>query len=123
MKVRFLLDMNLPRSLVRRLCDDGHAARHVADLGLDRASDAEIVKVARAAEEVILTHDLDFGQLLAFSGESRPSVIIFRFERANAATIYQRLQSIWPLVHEALANGAVVVVRDDALRVRRLPLR
>lgn len=123
MSVRFLLDMNLPRSLARLLLNDGHAARHVADLGLDRATDAEIVEVARIADEIILTHDLDFGHLLAFSGESRPSVIIFRFERAKAAIVHQRLVSIWPLVHDALAAGAMVVVRDDALRVRRLPLR
>jgi len=120
---RFLLDMNLPRSLVRLLVNDGHAARHVADLGLDRAADAEIVEVARAADEIILTHDLDFGQLLAFSGESRPSVIIFRFERANAATIREKLVTIWPLMNGPLSEGAMVVVRDDALRVRRLPLR
>lgn len=28
--------------------------------------------------ETILTHDLDYGHLLAFSGETAPSVIIFR---------------------------------------------
>lgn len=35
------------------------------------ATDAEIVEVAREADETIVTHDLDFGHLLALSGAGR----------------------------------------------------
>jgi len=76
--LRFLLDMNLPRQLGRPLQEQGHDCRHAAEHDLVRADDQEIVEIARTTGEVILTHDLDFGRILAFSGQAAPSVIIFR---------------------------------------------
>jgi predicted nuclease of predicted toxin-antitoxin system len=38
---------------------------------------------AKAGGEVIVTHDLDYGHLLAFSGEADQSVIIFRLRNAH----------------------------------------
>src|SRR5439155_12530381 len=75
-EVKFLLNVNTPRALGRRLLADGHACRHAADAGLGRAPDEAIVQEARANGEVILTNDLDYGHLLAFSGLETPSVVI-----------------------------------------------
>ena len=64
--MRFLLNMNVPRELGRRLRDEGHEYRHVGDIGMAQASDVVIVEEARTHGKVILTHDLDYGHLLAF---------------------------------------------------------
>jgi len=40
--------------------------------------DVEIMAEVGRNHETILTHDLDYGHLLAFSGETAPFVIIFR---------------------------------------------
>jgi len=74
--MRFLLNMNGPRGLGRRLTESGHVYRHVGDIGMARARDSAIVEKARESGEVIVTHDLDYGYLLAFSGQQSPSVII-----------------------------------------------
>jgi predicted nuclease of predicted toxin-antitoxin system len=76
--VKLLLDMNVVPQITSRLVAVGHACRHARDIGLARAADTEIIKAAKAADEVIVTHDLDYGHLLAFSGEAAPSVIMFR---------------------------------------------
>jgi hypothetical protein len=63
-----------------------HSYRHHEDgVPLERikgavqvVADTEIIKAAKSADEVIVTHDLDYGHLLAFSGEAAPSVIMFR---------------------------------------------
>jgi len=68
--------MNLSRELGRLLEIQGHAWRHARDAGLGEATDSTIVEIAKANGEVILTHDLDYGHLLAFSGDARPSVVI-----------------------------------------------
>jgi predicted nuclease of predicted toxin-antitoxin system len=44
---------------------------------MDRASDDEILDKALKEHRVILTHDLDFGKLIAFSGKTLPSVVTF----------------------------------------------
>jgi len=76
--MNFLLNMNVHRDMAAPLKKRGHVCRHVGDIGLSRAKDVEIVAEAKRTGEVIITHDLDYGHLLAFSGEKAPSVIILR---------------------------------------------
>lgn len=64
--MRFLLNVNVPRALGRRLKEAGHESRHTADVGMARQNDTAIMEEARSKNEVILTHDLDYGTLLAF---------------------------------------------------------
>lgn len=121
--MNFLLDMNVPRELGRLLASEGHTWRHVGDIGLAQASDTAILEEAGAANEVILTHDLDYGNLLAFSGQSVPSVIILRFRNMRPENVVACLAHLWPAVEAPLAQGAIVTLDDGAYRIRRLPIR
>jgi predicted nuclease of predicted toxin-antitoxin system len=56
----------------------GHDAAHLADQGLERLPDPGIVEKARQEERILLVHDLGFGELVAASGATLPSVITFR---------------------------------------------
>lgn len=70
--IRLLLDQGIPRRAVNRLQDRGFTARHVADIGLERASDLDILQAARDEGECVVTLDADFHSHLAVSGaESR----------------------------------------------------
>ncbi|HUY27654.1 MAG TPA: DUF5615 family PIN-like protein [Candidatus Binataceae bacterium] len=120
--MKFLLNMNLPRELGRRLAALGHEWRHVADIGLARAADSAILAVARGQGECVLTHDLDYGQLLAFSGEPAPSVVIYRLRRVDADLMFRRMVDAWSEIQEALKAGAIVIIEESASRIRRLPV-
>jgi hypothetical protein len=50
----------------------------VRSLGLQRAPDTELVQRARTDQSIIITFDLDFGDVLALGVLDKPSVIIFR---------------------------------------------
>ena len=120
--LRFLLNMNLPRELGRLLSLQGHTCRHAGDVGLASAKDERIVAEAKSTREVIITHDLDFGTILSFSGEDAPSVIIVRMANTHPSRLLARLTAVLPEVERALAQGAIVVVEAAAARVRRLPI-
>lgn len=120
--MRFLINMNLPRELGRRLEELGHEWRHVGDIGMAEAADDAVVATARESGEVILTHDLDYGNLLAFSGESRPSVITFRLRDVAVDNLIKQLTSAWTQIQEPLNEGSVVTFSDITIRVRRLPI-
>jgi predicted nuclease of predicted toxin-antitoxin system len=120
--MKFLLNMNLPRVLGRRLVEAGHACRHVGDIGLAQASDREIMVEAERHKEVILTHDLDYGHLLAFSGNTAPSVIIFRLRDSHPERLLVRMTTAWSEIEKPLQEGAIVILEDAALRIRRLPV-
>jgi len=120
--MRFLLNMNVPRELGRRLTAQGHECRHVGDIGMAQASDVAIMEEARGNKEIIVTHDLDYGHLLAFSGEPAPSVIIFRLRNTHPDNLFARIMGAWPEIEKPLLEGAIVVLEDAAFRVRRLPI-
>jgi predicted nuclease of predicted toxin-antitoxin system len=120
--MNFLLNMNIRREMIAPLQKRGHACRHVGDIGMSRAKDEEIVAEAKRRGEVILTHDLDYGHLLAFSGEKAPSVIILRLRNLSVNEVLSRLDSIWKEIESPLMNGAIVSLSDKSLRIRKLPI-
>jgi hypothetical protein len=65
---------------------------------------------------------LDYGHLLAFSGNTAPSVIIFRLRNCHPDQLLRRLTAVWDEVAGPLTEGAIVMREDAALRVRRLPI-
>lgn len=120
--MKFLLNMNLPRVLGRGLAAAGHPCRQVGDIGLGEAREVEIMAEAGRNSETILTPDLDYGHLLAFSGETAPSEIIFRLRNTHPDRLLRRMMTAGPEMEQSLQEGAMVVLEDAVLRVRRLPI-
>jgi len=122
--VRFLLDQNLPPLLVDLLTEAGHDVVHVQDLGMHAASDSEIVHVAVDTDRVIVSADTDFGDLLASSNAPRPSILLLRRQdRRRAVELSGLLLANLDDVSEDLSIGAIVVLGQQRIRVRRLPIR
>ena len=114
--------MNLPPSVARRLTDAGLQAEHVGTRGMARAVDEDILAAAKAAGEVVVTFDLDFGALLAVSGERSPSVIVLRLRDNHPDAIVALLATRLSHVEEELRDGAIVVFEETATRIRKLPV-
>jgi predicted nuclease of predicted toxin-antitoxin system len=64
--LNFLPDENIPFSATATLHEQGYVAHHVRDLGLLGASDETIYDRAQEEGWVIVTRDLDFGNLLDY---------------------------------------------------------
>jgi predicted nuclease of predicted toxin-antitoxin system len=119
--VRFLVDANLSPRLAEWLQSQGHDATHVFELGLNEAGDRRILEEAANRREILLTVDLDFDEILARSS-GRASVLILRLRSTATAIVSRRLQVALAQAAAALEEGAVVIVGEGSLRVRRLPL-
>jgi len=72
--------MGVSIATVQALRAAAHDAVHLREEDLIRLPDPDPDIVAKAAQEqrVVLTFDLDFGDILAVAGAEAPSVIIFR---------------------------------------------
>ena len=119
--MRFLVDANLSPRVAEWLRSQGHDAAHVFEIGLNEAGDHRILEEAARKRWILLTVDLDFGELLARSS-GRASVLILRLRSTATATVSKRLEVALKQAAAALDDGAVVVVGEASLRVRRLPL-
>lgn len=119
--MRFLADMGVARRVVEWLQAAGHETSHLRDEGLHRLPNGEIFAKAVVEERIVLTFDLDFGEIIAASGGRLTGVILFRLRDPRSETVIQRLADVLARSSDALARGAIGVVEDARHRLRRLP--
>jgi predicted nuclease of predicted toxin-antitoxin system len=104
------------------LIQQGYDAVHLIDIGMERLSDIQILKKSLDEKRILLTHDLDFGQLLAISGKKQPSVVIFRLTDMRPANINKLLQTIIDRFSDTLEKGAILSIGDKRIRCHPLPI-
>jgi predicted nuclease of predicted toxin-antitoxin system len=120
--MRFLLDVGISIDVTHFLQSIGHDAEHLHQLGLESLPDAEILARAVRDKQIVITHDLDFPNLLAASSSELPSVIVLRLRNMRPERVTQRLRSVLAGHSSDLEKGAVLSVSELQIRLRRLPL-
>jgi len=120
--VKFLADMGISPKTVSFLNSSAHDAVHLKDQGLQRASDSFILEKALNEGRVLLTHDLDFAELLAASAGKAPSVIVFRLRNMHPDRVNICLIMILKNHSAALEKGVIISVDEGLIRVRYLPI-
>jgi predicted nuclease of predicted toxin-antitoxin system len=121
--MRVLVDMNLSPQLVKELSSRGIAARHWSSIGPHDAPDRELFDWARNHDYVVLTHDLDFGELLAATAARGPSVIQIRTQDVTPKALGLYLADVLDQFHDDLDRGALLTVDRRRARARVLPIR
>ena len=120
--MQFLADMGISSKTVAFLKKKGFNTLHLREEGLQSISDDAIVDKARREKRIILSCDLDFGTIMASSGDDFPSVIIFRLSDFRPDSINRHLEKILAESSKILQKGAVLSVSDDTYRIRSLPI-
>jgi predicted nuclease of predicted toxin-antitoxin system len=119
--VRFLADAGVSRRVVNWLREQGHDAVHLREQRLQRLPDTEVFAKASAEKRILLTFDLDFGEIVALSSLPRSSVIVFRLHDTRTARVIERLEKVLADAATPLERGAIVVVEEARHRVRAHP--
>lgn len=121
--MRLIIDMNLsPRRADWLLCA-GHQATHWSTVGSGGAPDGHLLAYAKTHDAVLLTQDLDFGAILAVTGDNRPSVIQVRAEDNSPEAIGPLLLKAIELMATELRAGALITVEPSRNRMRLLPFQ
>ncbi len=121
--MKFLIDNNLSPLLAEGLKAAGHDAVHLRDLGMQAAPDPAVLQRAQVDERVLVSADTDFGGLLSRSRATGPSVLLIRrLAGRRAAEQSAIILANLDQVADDLTAGAVVVIGDDWIRIRRLPM-
>ncbi len=120
--MRLLADMGVSQAVCRWLREAGHDVVHLRDQGLQRLANGEIFQKALVEHRVLLTFDLDFGEILAAAGSDEVSAIVFRLRNTRSPHVVQRLGTVLSQSAHVIEQGAIVVVEETRHRVRRLPM-
>lgn len=121
--MKLLVDVNLSPRWVTLLASHGLEALRWSEVGAADAPDPVIMRYAECEGCTILTHDADFGTLLAYSRQGKPSVILLRTTSLRVETVGPRLLKAVGAARTDLIRGAILVVEDKRVRLRSLPIR
>lgn len=121
--MKYLADMGISMKTVSWLRSLNHDAVHLREQGLQRLPDDKILDKVFAEDRVILTMDMDFGQLLALSSAVWPSVILFRLDDQDFTVVNTRLEEVMAYYPGELSAGSILSVGEYTVRVRSLPVQ
>lgn len=119
--MKFLVDNALSPKFSELLRAGGHDSVHVKERNLANADDETIFEFAASENRIVVSADTDFGTILTVRGQRKPSIILFRYPcpakpNDQAKLLLGNLTNI----REDLESGAIVVLRHDRIRIRRL---
>ena len=120
--MKFLVDMPLSPKTAEYLRSLGHDAVHAFELGKAKASDQELIEFAVKENRIIITMDLDFGSILFYTKKGCPGLIILRISFATVETVNAILTALVQRMRPEEFANSIVVVDDQRVRVRRLPI-
>ena len=106
--MKFIIDAQLPPAVARLLCELGHEAVAVRDIGLREADDGPIWQYALEHGAVIVTKDDDF-PARSLRSAAPPGVVWLRIGNCSNRALFVWFHSLWPEIERRLAAGDRIV--------------
>jgi len=119
--MKLKLDENLSRHLKPTLAALHHAVMTVADQGLLSRSDTLIAEVVKNEEMMLLTMDLEFGDIRKYPPGCHPGIILFRPRNLGPLAVNRFVEEFVRDTDLEQLSRCVVVVDPSRVRVRRPP--
>ena len=118
--MKLKLDENLSRHLKQRLSAFQHNVVTTADQDLLSQPDTVVAAAAKAEGSMLLTLDLEFGDLRKYPPGSHPGIILFRPRSFGPLAVNRFVEEFVRGTDLGVLEGCVVLVEPstDELRVR-----
>lgn len=117
--MKLKLDENLSHHLAPTLSSLGHDVKTTAEEGLLSRPDTDVAAAAKNEGRLLLTLDLEFGDLRKYPPGTHPGVILFRPRTYGPLAVNRFVEEFIRNSKLELFAGSVVVVDPDRVRVRR----
>lgn len=115
------LDENLSVYLKVILTKMGYDVRTAGEEELLGRPDIEIAEAARREERVLLTLDLEFGDLRKHPPGQHPGIVLFRPRSLGPLTVNRFIEQFLKSADLEDFPGCIIVVDPSKVRVRRPP--
>ncbi len=120
--MKFLLDQDVYAATARFLEEAGHDVVRAAQIGLARAADEKLLRVAQEQGRILITRDRDFGALV-FVNALGAGVLYLRMLPSTQKAVHQELARVLYSYSSQELMKAFVVIEPDGHRFRRLPVK
>ena len=117
--MRFLLDQDVYAPTAQFLRELGHDVVPVAQIGLSRAEDEELLVIAQEQGRIFVTRDRDFGSLV-FVKRLGAGVLYLRVLPSTQKSVHREIERVLAMYTEEELRNAFVVIEPDGHRFRKL---
>jgi len=115
--------MNISPLTLEQLRTLGWNIIRVSEVMEKGSKDIDILIYAQKYNKVVITQDLDFSNLLALSGYTKPSLINLRLENPRPDLVSAHIIDVVSVMEKELEEGVVVTVDETSARYKNLPIR
>jgi predicted nuclease of predicted toxin-antitoxin system len=114
--------MNLSIEWVGYLERRGFLCQHWSNIGSATDDDEVIIEHCANENAIVLTTDLDFADLHAMRGTSKPSVIQLRASNQLPSALGHSVARALTVARTELEQGAIVTITPSKVRITKLPI-
>ncbi|RLI08496.1 hypothetical protein DRO24_01165 [Candidatus Bathyarchaeota archaeon] len=115
--LRFLVDENLPLSLVEFLRSRGFKAVRVSEVGLKGAEDSTIAEYALNNDYIIVTLDKDFGYIYHSIYRNRLTIILIRTDNPLPNNVISILNNALNQIDVNKHMGRLIILTRNRVRI------
>ena len=120
---KFLLDENLSQETANFLNALGCDAKIAAQFRLGGAGDQKVADKASETRRVLITLDLDFGEMYYFGTSRKLGVVILRLKDQTVESVNSALKKLLDshLLDKKANRFPLFVVDEEKIRIRKKP--
>lgn len=118
-KLKFITDecVGLPTiTLLRKL---GYSVVTAKEAGICGKSDFEILKLAIKEKRILVTEDIDFGNILLYPPKLHHGIILLRFRHSLESEIHDILSCLLAELKPKDFKETLIIVDKDKYRIRK----
>ncbi len=118
--MRLLIDQDVYAVTIRFLMELGHDVLPVAQLGLARAEDEQLLRLAKDQTRIFVTRDRDFGNLV-FVKAIETGVLYLRLTPSTQQAVHNELSRVLTTYSEEELLRSFITIEPAGHRLRKLP--
>lgn len=118
MALRFKLDENIPAEVIALLRDAAHDVATALDQRLGGAADERVLGTCRDERRVLVTLDLDFGDIRTYPPASHAGVWVLRPNQQSVGMLVALLRGALALAAAEPVSSRLWVIEPGQVRIR-----
>jgi predicted nuclease of predicted toxin-antitoxin system len=119
--MKVVADEGIDSQIVAELRNAGHLVSYIAELAAG-FSHEKVLKLATDSESLILTADIDFGEMVYRKLKETPGIVLLRLHGLTPKEKSSLVSTAF-LKHGAAMSNSFSVILPRAIRIRSLPER
>ena len=117
--MKFLADQCTSKRTVKFLHSEGYTITTLEDLNQTTISDPDLLKLAMSRDEVLITEDKGFGNIMNYPPRSHQGIILLRVRLRNRDALHKTLSHFLLNTDRETLRHTLVTVTESTIRIRR----